>query len=133
MASVVLLFILKITEILLLALFPRYPTPEVVGLFILSAAELLALLVNVFLFAIIIQAILSWVSPGTYNPVTGLLHQLTEPVLRPAKRIIPPVSGLDLSPMAAIIVIYLFVLLFVQPLLDWGKNMAYPGRAILGL
>lgn len=133
MASVVLLFILKIAEILLLALFPRYPAPEVVGLFILSAAELLALLVNVFLFAIIIQAILSWVSPGTYNPVTGLLHQLTEPVLRPAKRIIPPVSGLDLSPMAAIIVIYLFVLLFVQPLLDWGKNMAYPGRAILGL
>jgi len=133
MASVVLLFILKIAEILLLALFPRYPAPEVVGLFILCAAELLALLVNVFLFAIIIQAILSWVSPGTYNPVTGLLHQLTEPVLRPAKRIIPPVSGLDLSPMAAIIVIYLFVLLFVQPLLDWGKNMAYPGRAILGL
>jgi len=133
MASVVLLFVLKIAEITLLSLLPRYPTPEVVGLFVLAAAELLALLVNVFLFAIIIQAILSWVSPGTYNPVTSLLHQLTEPVLRPARRLIPPVSGMDLSPMAAIIFIYLFTLLFVQPLLDWGKNMAYPSRAILGL
>lgn len=133
MASVVLLFILKIAEILVLALFPRYPAPELIGLFILSAAELLALLVNVFLFAIIIQAILSWVSPGTYNPVSDLLHKLTEPLLRPARQIIPPISGLDLSPLAVIIVIYLFVLLFVTPLLDWGKNMAYPARAILGL
>ena len=113
MASVVLLFILKIAEILVLALFPRYPAPEIIGLFILSAAELLALLVNVFSFAIIIQAILSWVSPGTYNPASALLHQLTEPLLRPARQIIPPISGLDLSPLAAIIVIYLFILLFV--------------------
>lgn len=133
MASVVLLYGLKLAEIMLLSLFPRYPTPELVGLFVLAAAELIALLVNVFLFAIIIQAILSWVSPGTYNPIAGLLHQLTDPVLRPARRIIPPISGMDLSPMVAIIVIYLFTMLFVHPLLDWGRNMAYPGRAILGL
>lgn len=133
MASVVLLYTLKLAEIMLLSLLPRYPTPELAGLFVLAAAELVALLVNIFLFAIIIQAILSWVNPGTYNPVAGLLHQLTEPVLRPARRIIPPVSGMDLSPMAAIIFIYLFTMLFIQPLLDWGRNMAYPGRAILGL
>lgn len=133
MASVVLLYTLKLAEIMLLSLLPRYPTPELAGLFVLAAAELIALLVNIFLFAIIIQAILSWVNPGTYNPVAGLLHQLTEPVLRPARRIIPPVSGMDLSPMAAIIFIYLFTMLFIQPLLDWGRNMAYPGRAILGL
>jgi YggT family protein len=133
MASVALLFGLKIAEIMLLSLFPRYPTPELLGLFIFAAAELIALLVNVFLFAIIIQAILSWVSQGTYNPVASLLHQLTNPVLRPFRRAIPPVSGMDLSPMAAIIAIYLFTLLFVQPLLDWGKTMAYPSRAVLGL
>ncbi|MGD8483777.1 MAG: YggT family protein [Thioalkalispiraceae bacterium] len=133
MASVVLLLALKIAEILLLSLFPRYPVPEIGGLFVLAVAELLSLLVNVFLFAIIIQAILSWISPGTYNPAAALLHQLTEPVLRPARRLIPPISGLDLSPMAAIIFIYLFIMLFIHPLLDWGRNLAYPARAVLGL
>lgn len=133
MASVVLLLVVKIVEILLLGIFPRYPAPQMVGLPILAIAELIALMVNVFLFSIIIQAILSWVNPGTYNPVSSLLHQLTAPVLDPFRKIIPPVSGMDLSPLAAIIGIYLLKLLLVQPLLDWGKNMAYPGRAILGL
>ena len=132
MASVVLLLVLKIIEILLLAVFPNYPALELVGLPLLATAELVALVVNVFLFAIIIQAILSWVNPGTYNPVSSLLHQLTEPVLGPFRKMIPPVSGMDLSPLAAIIAIVLVKMLIVQPLLDWGKNMAYPGRAILG-
>ena len=133
MASVVLLLVLKITEILLLSLFPRYPAPEIAGLFFLSIAELISLTVNVFLFAIFIQAILSWVNPGTYNPVSSLLNQLTNPVLAPFRRMIPPISGMDLSPLAAIIALYLVKLLFIHPILDWGKNMAYPGRAILGL
>ena len=132
LASVVLLLLLKIIEILLLAVFPNYPALELIGLPILAIAELIALMVNIFLFAIIIQAILSWVNPGTYNPVSSLLQQLTEPVLGPFRRMIPPISGMDLSPLAAIIAIVLIKMLFVQPLLDWGKNMAYPGRAILG-
>lgn len=133
MASVVLLLLLKMVEILVLGLFPRYPSPEVVGLLFLAVAELVSLGINVFLFAIFVQAILSWVNPGAYNPVASLLQQLTNPVLAPFRRMIPPISGMDLSPLAAIISIYLVKLLFVQPLLDWGKNMAYPGRAILGL
>lgn len=133
MASVVLLLLLKIVEILLLGLFPKYPLAEMIGLPILAIAELVALMVNIFLFAIIIQAIISWINPGTYNPVSTLLHQLTNPVLEPFRRVIPPVSGMDLSPLAAIIAIYLLKLLFIQPLLDWGRNMAYPSRAILGL
>ena len=132
-ASIFLLFVLKIIEFLLLSLFTHYPAPEVIGLLILVTAELLALLIDVFLFAIIIQAILSWVNPSTYNPAVSLLQQLTEPVLRPARRLIPPAGGMDLSPMVAIIFIIFFKLLFIQPLLDWSKTMAFPTRAVLGL
>ena len=53
--------------------------------------------------AIIIQVILSWVNPGNYNPVTGLLYSITSPVMRPIQRVVPPVSGIDLSPLVAII------------------------------
>jgi len=61
----------------------------------------------VFLFSIFIQVIISWVNPGTYNPVVSLLYSITEPVLRPCRRLIPPISGLDLSPLVALIAIQL--------------------------
>lgn len=72
-------------------------------LFIVAVAQLVDLAFSVFIFAILIQAILSWITPGTYNPVTSVLFSLTEPVLRPVRRVIPPISGFDLSPLVAIL------------------------------
>jgi YggT family protein len=57
----------------------------------------------VFIYGIVIQALLSWINPGTYNPAVNLLHTLTEPVLRPVRRLLPPISGMDLSPLLAIL------------------------------
>lgn len=73
------------------------------NLVIIAVAQLVDLAFSVFIFAILIQAILSWITPGTYNPVTSVLFSLTEPVLRPIRRVIPPVSGFDLSPLVAIL------------------------------
>ena len=83
-----------------------------------SVAELLNLLLNVFLVVIIIRVILSWVNPGHYNPAIGLIDSLAEPVLAPARRIIPAVGGLDLSPIAVLIGIQLAKMLFVHPIRD---------------
>lgn len=74
-----------------------------------AVLRIFVLLVRLYFFGILIYAVLSWVSPGQWNPVTGLLASLTEPVLRPVRRIIPPIGGLDLSP--------LFVLIGLQALL----------------
>ena len=80
---------------------------------------LLASLVNVTMhflemlfWLIIIQVIISWVSPG-YNPNTAIIEQLTRPILAPFQRIIPPVSGLDLSPIAAIMTIFILKTLVI--------------------
>ncbi len=78
--------------------------------------ELLALTINVFLFAIFIQVIMSWISPGSYSPASGLLYALTAPLLRPAQRLIPPMSGLDLSPMVVLIGLTLLKMLLLPPL-----------------
>ncbi len=86
------------------------------ALVILSIAELVGLLLNVFLFSIFIQVIISWVNPGTYNPVVSLLYSITEPVLRPCRRLIPPMSGMDLSPLVALIAIQLAKMLLLPPL-----------------
>lgn len=124
-ASMVVVILLMLAEFLLIGLLPKYSIPTPQGLIVLALAETLSLLVNVFLFSIIIQAIISWINPGSYNPIIGLLHQLTAPLLNPIRRIMPPISGLDLSPMVAIIALYLVTLLFIHPLTDLGQQLAY--------
>ncbi|MEW5754932.1 MAG: YggT family protein [Pseudomonadota bacterium] len=93
------------------------------GLLVVALAELLSLALDVFFFSILIQVILSWVNPGAYNPAVSLLHSLNEPLLRPARRIIPPIGGLDLSPLVVMVVLKLATMLLVQPLLDFGVRL----------
>ncbi len=66
-------------------------------------AKLVLLSLNLFMFAIFVRIILSWISPGQYNPATAIITTLTEPILRPVRRIIPPMGGFDISPIFIII------------------------------
>lgn len=65
--------------------------------------DLIYLLFNVFIFALIIRAIMSWIPAMQGHPVEGLLKAITEPVLRPVRKIMPPINGLDLSVFVTII------------------------------
>jgi len=67
--------------------------------------ETIDLTLSVFLYAIIIQAILSWVNPDPYNPVVGLLNSITWPILKHFRKLIPNMGGFDISPIFAIIAI----------------------------
>jgi YggT family protein len=57
------------------------------------------------MFAIFARIILSWLAPQTYNPATALLATITDPLLRPFRRYIPPLGGFDISPIFAIILL----------------------------
>ncbi len=105
-SSLVLMLALQLLSLILISLLRGMPL-AIWPLLVLSVRELVALALNVFLFSIFIQVIISWVNPGTYNPVVSLLYSLTEPVLRPCRRLLPPISGLDLSPLVALIAIQL--------------------------
>ncbi len=101
-AALVLMLLLQMLSVWLVFLLAgRGADP--LALLIVSIAQLTDLAFNVFIFAILIQAVLSWITPGTYNPVTSVLFSLTEPVLRPLRRIVPPISGFDLTPLVAIL------------------------------
>ncbi len=67
----------------------------------------LKLLCEALSIAIFLRAILSWFSPGLNNILTGILYQVTEPLLSPLRRIIPRVGMMDLSPLVAIVVLQL--------------------------
>ncbi len=70
-----------------------------------SVVNLVLLTVRLFIFAIFIRVILSWIAPQGHNPALSIIYTLTDRVLRPFQRIIPPMGGLDLSPLFAIIVL----------------------------
>ena len=61
--------------------------------------SLLTLLLEAYLIVILIRVVFSWISPFPTNPVSRLAWALTEPVLAPIRRTLPPVSGIDLSPL----------------------------------
>lgn len=92
-----------------------------------AIAELLDLTVTVFMFAIIIQIILSWISPMGGDPLSPTLRQLTAPILVPLRNTIPPVGMFDLSPMVAILALLLTRTLITAPLVQLGAQLAYSG------
>ncbi|MGE0081672.1 MAG: YggT family protein [Thiohalomonadaceae bacterium] len=120
LAAVVLMLVLQMLSLALVAALRGF-TLGAGSLFLLSVAELVELTIYVFIFAILIQAILSWVNPGRYNPVTDALHSLNEPILRPVRRLVPPVSGFDLSPLVAIIGLQVLLMLIMPPLRDLAR------------
>jgi YggT family protein len=68
-----------------------------------AARALLRLAVYILIGALILQAVLSWVNP--YSPLSAPAHQLTRPLLDPIRRIVPLISGIDLSPLVAILLL----------------------------
>jgi len=114
-AALVLLWLLKTVE-LTLVLVLRGSSFNPLGALVWALPELVALLINFYLFAVFVQVIFSWINPGGYSPPLALLDRLTAPLMRPARQLIPPMGGLDLSPMVVIIALMLLEMLLLPPL-----------------
>jgi YggT family protein len=69
----------------------------------------LTTLLYVFIIIMLIRVVFSWVSPFPTNPVSRMAWQITEPVLAPVRRRLPPMSGIDLSPMVVLLATYLLI------------------------
>ncbi len=131
-AAIVLCLLLIYAKLILLRMLdiPGVPISNVtapigsvsyLGLFIFTFADLLSLALTVFLVAIIIQVVLSWINPGQYNPVIGLVHSIAQPALRPFQKLIPPLGGLDLSPLIASLGIMVLKMLVIPPIIYLGR------------
>lgn len=131
MASVLVMLVLQMLETFIITAIRNFPAPDLLGLIIYSLVELVSLGFYVFLFSIFILAILSWINPGAYNPVSNLLNQIAAPVLRPARKFLPPMSGLDLSPLVAMVGLWLVKLLLLDPLSHWAQTVMYPAAKVL--
>ncbi len=95
----------------------------VLGNFVKAVAMILDMGLTFFMWLIIIRALISWVSPDPFNPIVQFLIRATEPILRPIQRALPPMSGLDLSPLVAIFIIYFLQAFLIRTLYDIATRM----------
>lgn len=113
-STILIAYVIQFLTVLLLLTIGGYMV-DTIPIMVTTLIELAVLSLNLFFFVILIKIILSWVAPHTHNYATALLTTLAEPVLRPFRRIIPSIGGLDISPIFAIILLQAAVI-FLQTL-----------------
>jgi len=114
-SALVLILLLQMLEGFLIFLI-QGGIPSFSVLSIWSITQLIELTLNIYFYAIIIRALLSWVGPSVYNPAISLLFSLTEPVMATSRRLLPITGGIDLSPIVVIMAIQLIRMLILPPL-----------------
>lgn len=106
---IVLILLQLIVSALLITMRGGVPDPYLLGW--LTVFRLIQLTIETYLICTFIYVILSWLAQASYSPFAMFLGQIVEPVLRPVRRLLPHVGGLDLSPMIVIILLYALSLL----------------------
>ena len=90
--------------------------------FLLAVARILNFLISAYIFVVIVRAILSWVQVPSLYQLNVILYKLTEPLLRPIRKFVPPykMGGLDLSPMILIILLIFINSFLVRSLTQYA-------------
>jgi YggT family protein len=104
-SSVVAVLIVAAAEVVIISLLSGIYVPDLLTWVKLVVLEIVRTVLYAYFWAILLYAVLSMIAPGGYSPMQSLLAALCEPVLRPFRRIIPPIAGLDFSPLWALIAI----------------------------
>lgn len=96
----------------------------VFGNIIMGLAKVLDVALDIYFWVIVIRALISWVNPDPYNPIVQFLQRMTEPVLRPIRKIAQPWRlGIDLSPLIAILIIYFLQYAVIKTLYRIGASL----------
>jgi len=110
-ASVVAVLLVAAVEVSIVAALHGGSWPDPMSWLDAVALEIAHTLLWTYCYAILIYWLLSFIAPGGYSPLQSVLTSLCEPVLRPFRRIIPPLAGLDFSPLWATIAIQALLIL----------------------
>ncbi len=92
-----------------------------------ALATIVSYLLTIYMWIIIIRALISWVNPDPYNPIVRFLYQATEPVLYPIRRRLPFMGGIDLSPIIVLLVIIFLQFFLVRTLNEVAVRLRIGG------
>jgi YggT family protein len=99
-------------------------TLGVLGLAVLALADLIDFVLLLYIVLVLARVVISFAGADSYHPIVPPILQLTEPVMKPFRRLLPNVGGLDFSPVVVLLAITLARVLIAKPLLDLGGRLA---------
>lgn len=127
-ASLVLAVIIQgIAIVLILLLNGIQPPVETIAW---AAIGLISLILKIFFWGLLITVIASWIAPNSYNPALILINQILEPAIKPIRKIMPDMGGIDLSPIIAFLLIQALEILLVKGL---AQATQMPSGLVMGL
>lgn len=91
--------------LILMALSNGIPAINPITLLAWSVITVLGLIVKIYFWSVIAIVVVSWIAPGSHHPAIQLVAQITEPVMRPVRNLIPAMGGLDLSPIVVFLIL----------------------------
>jgi YggT family protein len=125
LAIFLLAFLLEIFKIAMnFGLFAGNMPSSVSGVFLWAFAEILAGIVQLFTWAIFGEVILSWIKPAGVHPLIEIIYSLSTVLMRPVRKLIPPLGGLDLTPIPVLIGLKFFSMLLIAPMLTLGMRLS---------
>jgi YggT family protein len=127
-ASLVLAFLVQAAAIVLILLLNEIQPPLQVALW--AVIGVLSLILKIYFWGLLITVIASWIAPSSYNPVLILINQILEPAMKPIRKIMPDMGGLDISPIIMFLAIQVLEILVVKGL---AQASGMPARLVLGV
>jgi len=92
--------------------------------FLIALARVIDVVLTIYLWVVIIGAVISWVNPDPYNPIVRFLRRATEPILRPIRRLLPVSGfGVDFSPVVLILIIYFLQWFLVKSMIQIAARL----------
>ncbi|MDE5603759.1 MAG: YggT family protein [Helicobacter sp.] len=96
----------------------------VLGILIEAIAQILSMVINIYIWIVIIAALISWVRPDPYNPIVQIFYKLTEPLYAKIRSFIPTIiGGIDLTPLIVILALQFMNLFFIKLLFNLARNL----------
>lgn len=96
----------------------------ILGNFLIAIAKLVDSILTIYMWIIIIRALISWVNPDPYNAIVQFLNRITEPVLRPIRYLLPTYRlGIDLSPLVVILIILFIKEFLIVTIIDIARRL----------
>ncbi|ACI21241.1 MULTISPECIES: YggT family protein [Thermodesulfovibrio] len=95
----------------------------IIGNFLIAIANILDIILTIYSFIVIIAAVISWVNPDPYNPIVRFLYRVTEPLLRPIRKLLPFRLPVDISPLILLLIIYFLQKFLITSLVELGYRI----------
>jgi YggT family protein len=128
-ASLVLALLVQATAIVLILLLNGVPLPPL-QVAMWAAIGIMSLLLKVYFWGLLITVIASWVAPNSYNPVLILINQILEPAMKPIRKILPDMGGIDISPIIMFLLIQVLEIMVVKGL---AQASGMPAGLVMGV